>query len=155
MSSKKRTFHCLAKGGEKGDLHFEFSEYRSDEIVTKWESVGRLAECEPIGCCLPGDGRATQGTHLEMYGAGCKGPEERVLQEEHGRGESKLRRQQMKAILDDYGLKNAFTLRTVGFSDLMRKDKQLVTIKNWTPSVIALTIKDRVWKEYQVLVQFE
>jgi hypothetical protein len=33
MSATTRTFHCLTKGGDKEDLHFEFSDYRSEEVA--------------------------------------------------------------------------------------------------------------------------
>lgn len=66
-------------------------------------------------------------------------------------------RKYVQGLLDGHGLRNKFTVRTVGFQDLMRADTLDVSIKEWKPSPKARLIKETIYKRFPkgVIVSFD
>ena len=65
-----------------------------------------------------------------------------------------MTRKEVATILHDFGVENEFALRTTRFSDLARDDVQVVTIREWEPSLKAYQIKDALWSAGRCLVEF-
>jgi len=62
-----------------------------------------------------------------------------------------ITRKQVKHILEGMGIDNKFSLKNVGFNGT---DRQVVTIKYWTPNPLAETIKQEL-QALGVLVMFD
>ena len=63
-----------------------------------------------------------------------------------------MTRKEVKAILNEIGVANCFTLKTVGFEG--RTTLQVLIVKDWRPNPKANQIK-AAFKEHGIIVDFE
>jgi len=69
--------------------------------------------------------------------------------------ETSKMRKQVQAILDKHGFVNAFGIRTVDFTDLLRKRIKVVVIKGWKPNPKARLIKADIERKFaDTIVEF-
>ena len=65
-------------------------------------------------------------------------------------------RKEIKAIMAERGLDNKFSVNEVSFSDLARKSRYVVTIKDWTPSQPVSELKNAIRERFPgVIVMFD
>jgi len=64
-----------------------------------------------------------------------------------------MTRKEAKSILKSLKVDNKFSLKTINFQDLLRKNVQFLIIKNWTPCPKAKEIKE-AFADKDVVVEF-
>jgi len=77
-----------------------------------------------------------------------------------GSAEAAKARRIVKEVLRKHGFRNKFSVRRTGFSDLMRSDAMVATVKDWEPDPIVDDIKEEVREKgkrqgVDIVVMFE